>query len=93
VLDILGDGINEIVVGSVLGNVHVFRHTNPGDLTSLFATTPFMTINVGGGVLELAKEFKGFVAVPEPSSGVLIVVGVVGVVAAWSRRRRGWQGA
>jgi len=79
VSDILDDdGINEIVVGSSLGNVHVFRHSTPGDLTSMFGATPFMTINVGGGVLELAKEYKGQV-IPEPATGVLLLLGTLGL--------------
>ena len=74
--DILGnDGINEIIAGGALGNLMVFQHTTPGDLTTLFATSPVATLNIGGGVLELAKEFKGQVA-PEPASWALLVIGL-----------------
>lgn len=89
--DILdNDGALEIVVGGSLGNVHVFRHATPGDLTSLFETAPAMSLNVlpsglsSGRVIELATEFRGAV-VPEPSSVCLATfLGLLGL--ACSRR-------
>lgn len=94
--DILdSDGVLEIIAGGSLGNLHVFRHSTPGDLTSLFGTTPAISLNVlpvglaSGRVIELAKEFRGAV-VPEPSTVCLVaLLGLIGVAS--SRRHKQGQ--
>lgn len=89
--DILdNDGVLEIIAGGSLGNLHVFRHSTPGDLTSLFDTTPAVSLNVlpvglaSGRVIELATEFRGAV-VPEPSTACFVAL--LGLVTVASSRR------
>jgi len=71
----------------LLGDTANFRNPNyhgPGDLPSTL-DFPFMT-KVVQGSLGLVAERAGLTSVPEPSTGVLLAVGLIGVAVA-SRRR------
>ena len=80
------DGIKEIVTGSSSGFLRVYRHSVIGDLSSLFNTTPTMSLDIGSGVIELATEYRGRV-VPEPASLLLIFVGACGLCFVVRRSR------